>query len=592
MELVYLWVQNYKNIQKQGFNFSPQFECEYDEDSNELTIDKNDDYIPDFFGKNINVTAIVGKNGSGKSSVLELLFNHKPLEGKRKEHFYIINTSNGLFLYYFYRNYLKLVKKLTLKKSYFMEEIRKEAKNSNDKYNFSAIYFSNIYQDLPIHNDKQDNKFYNITTSYLINKYSIDMSPGEFIAYKFQYNLFKSKLIENTLMMLEDKDIFIPFDIPKKINIVVASNTNEEFNKIFNDHLDFTELCKREVVFNYYTNYLADEDEKKRFLKEIKLFPDDILNKSYQKVKDNIHLGNVYDTFLNILSRIGISTIDFLTSIDTYKVDLEFIEALKNINNLPFGMFNILDIFHFNWKPDLSTGQEAYLFQFANFYNTLKKIKIENNVMILIDEGETTMHPNWQKTYLNYYVNFFKNNFKNKNIHLILSSHSPFILSDLPKENVIFLDTYDEKKSPKKYPILNIKDLKYGNSINISGYIDINPFGANIHTLLSDGFFMEDGLMGEFAKGKINEIKTFYERVIKHKDNAKIKKGYLCFYEKKRNYFWQIQDIIGEAFLKTIIENYLTEIEKILLEDKAEENEINRFIEKFGKEKLQTLLDK
>ena len=75
MELVYLWVEDYKNIKRQGFNFSPRFRCEYDEDKNELTIDENDDYIPDFFGKNINVTAIVGKNGSGKSSLLNLIDN-------------------------------------------------------------------------------------------------------------------------------------------------------------------------------------------------------------------------------------------------------------------------------------------------------------------------------------------------------------------------------------------------------------------------------------------------------------------------------------------------------------------------------------
>ena len=29
MELVYLWVEDYKNIQKQGFNFSPRLECEF-----------------------------------------------------------------------------------------------------------------------------------------------------------------------------------------------------------------------------------------------------------------------------------------------------------------------------------------------------------------------------------------------------------------------------------------------------------------------------------------------------------------------------------------------------------------------------------
>ncbi|MCT7576601.1 hypothetical protein [Aliarcobacter butzleri] len=69
MELVYLWVEEYKNIKNQGFNFSPRFECEYDESSKELTINENKDYVS-IFPDNINITAIVGENGSGKSSVL------------------------------------------------------------------------------------------------------------------------------------------------------------------------------------------------------------------------------------------------------------------------------------------------------------------------------------------------------------------------------------------------------------------------------------------------------------------------------------------------------------------------------------------
>ena len=72
MELVYLWVEEYKNIEKQGFNFSPRFTCKYDGETKKLTVDE-DEYIEDFFGKNINVTAIVGENGKGKSNLLEFL---------------------------------------------------------------------------------------------------------------------------------------------------------------------------------------------------------------------------------------------------------------------------------------------------------------------------------------------------------------------------------------------------------------------------------------------------------------------------------------------------------------------------------------
>ena len=73
MELVYLWVEEYKNIENQGFNFSPRFTCKYE--NGELTIEEKKDYIS-IFPDNINITAIVGENGSGKSNVFEALLSN------------------------------------------------------------------------------------------------------------------------------------------------------------------------------------------------------------------------------------------------------------------------------------------------------------------------------------------------------------------------------------------------------------------------------------------------------------------------------------------------------------------------------------
>ena len=91
MELVYLWVEKYKNIEKQGFNFSPRFRCEFKDeyekyidtdgkekeklkDNCELIVNGNKDYVT-IFPDNINITAIVGENGSGKSSILSVLID-------------------------------------------------------------------------------------------------------------------------------------------------------------------------------------------------------------------------------------------------------------------------------------------------------------------------------------------------------------------------------------------------------------------------------------------------------------------------------------------------------------------------------------
>ena len=73
MELVYLWVEKYKNIIGQGFNFSPRFECEFFPEYNEDGKLKDNckleiipkDYVS-IFPENINVTAIAGSIVTGK----------------------------------------------------------------------------------------------------------------------------------------------------------------------------------------------------------------------------------------------------------------------------------------------------------------------------------------------------------------------------------------------------------------------------------------------------------------------------------------------------------------------------------------------
>ena len=101
MELIYLWVEEYKNIRKQGFNFSGRYRCEYDKKKNELTINENKEYVH-IFPDNINVTAIVGENGSGKSSILEILqkiFIFNPItreDIKDLNYLLVINTNLNL----------------------------------------------------------------------------------------------------------------------------------------------------------------------------------------------------------------------------------------------------------------------------------------------------------------------------------------------------------------------------------------------------------------------------------------------------------------------------------------------------------------
>ena len=103
---------------------------------------------------------------------------------------------------------------------------------------------------------------------------------------------------------------------------------------------------------------------------------------------------------------------------------------------------------------------------------------------------------------------------------------------------------------------------------------DFNTFGANIHTLLSHGFFMKDGLMGEFAKEKIQSVIKYHEDIDKKEI---IEADKIEYKTNKQKEFWQIQSIIGDDYLKQVIKNHLIEIEKIVLgNDESKKEEIKR----------------
>ena len=540
MELVYLWVEKYKNIQSQGFNFSPRFDCkfydEYDKDGklkDDCKLDiKPKEHIENFFGDNINVTAIVGKNGSGKSNLLKLLFNDEKSLSYVKDSFYIFmdGTSKQLKLYYFDRLRLRHVKNIETNRTYTLSEIKE---NTISEHEFSMISFSPMYQELPTHTGDENTNFKNISTAYLVHNFSDS------------YIKFKSKTIENILLMLQDTNIDLPFKIPRKLNIVLNNSINEQLTDKISDEINnFATKAKYNIIYNYYDS--LDDLSKENFIEDTKAldtYITEILGYS------NIPLNNFLST-LDIQENEYSYT--FLTLETILSDGNDFIDKLKELNEID--ILDAIKVFNFNWKPELSSGQEAFLFQFANLYNAIKEIT-EEKISILIDEGETTMHPDWQKTYLKWYVDFLSKNFTDKKFHIIFTTHSPFLISDIPKQNIIFLDTYKKDEG----------EQKIGNCKVVDGLSQ--TFGANIHTLLSDSFFMEDGLMGEFAKGKINEIKEFYQKVEKEKEKNTDEN--LEYYNQNKDKFWQIQKIIGEPFLQRVIKNYLDELELFFTDDET-----------------------
>ena len=111
----------------------------------------------------------------------------------------------------------------------------------------------------------------------------------------------------------------------------------------------------------------------------------------------------------------------------------------------------------------------------------------DGNVAIFFDELEIYLHPEWQRRIINILVDWIREIFNDaKSVQVIMTSNSPFIISDIPKDNIVALELNDGKRSIKEIEV---------------------SMGANIHELLSNSFFL-DFTIGEFTKIKIQNIVT------------------------------------------------------------------------------------
>ncbi|MCT7616427.1 ATP-binding protein [Aliarcobacter butzleri] len=535
MELVYLWVEKYKNIEKQGFNFLPRFRCHYDEKTEKLEIIDKDEtgefYPKNFFGDNINITAIVGENGSGKTSLIN--FINTSLNVITKNKFLLLFLNNNKKYYRTNLNLsqkaLMILKKLNFKRSNYVPLkniiINTKSYNIENTLRFFISIFNEVEKNLFFNpntiliKENQEKKLeiisellenirekeklekellkINIYILDVINKSFNNNDYINFLCDEYEYkNEFYDEIQKLSLRSILEKNNFYKEFLSYLLNLLIALNNHSEkptnpFPKYIRN-IEVSYLFRNIQKVNSIVDFLHELNECKFISPEDEDYYDEEIDLTFEK--DCSDYLDLEENFIN-------------KKIELPKIKIKKIKKFKEL--LCFDFFDDKDVSFNNFsegEKNLFLSNLEIYFQFLN-----------GNKIILLDEIELSLHPQWQKYYINNLLKIFKFN----NVHLIFVTHSPFLLSDIPKENVIFLE----------------KDEKTGNCINVTNKVDINPFGANIHTLLSHGFFMKDGLMGEFAKNKISKILNFL--------NGKNK-----FIDTPINQIKPIIEIIGEDFLR------------------------------------------
>lgn len=523
MELVYLWVEKYKNIEKQGFNFSPRFRCEYDEEKNELNIVDKDEtgefYPKNFFGDNINVTAIVGENGSGKSSIFEIILSD--YNNIKTNILMLINENNNLK---YISNNIKL------------ETLEKLEDYSLDK----VIYFSNSLSSITNKSNIPESIKNHIPKRFeqdLAKLYKELYQDDYFDIYETEFGLFTLNLQEilinnpNTFKKFDKRIFFSKYKYQLDFSLLLNGIKKDKFyfEAIENSKRNkISRLLKFILISRFKSSFIYGESVDLIIKKNKKIF-----NKVDFSFEDYLEINNKLNvlTELNEFSEENIKNFidifqhkenEIWITKDFYLIEKKEIHPL--LESWRFFFYSRINFYKETDELDylsLSSGEKEYIKLLTTYIYTLIN-NIEKKEIYLFDEVDLSLHPNWQKKILKDLIYFKKIfNIKEK-VHFILSSHSTFLLSDLPKENVIFLE-----KGKQVYPFEDGKQT----------------FGANIHTLLSHGFFMKDGLMGEFAKEKI-------DIAIKYLNQTKLSDDEISYCE-------NIISIIGEPIIKRELQKML-----------------------------------
>lgn len=379
---------------------------------------------------------------------------------------------------------------------------------------------------------------------------------------------FFFKFNSNELDLTYDgiNEILINYILRKLIKITQQYDFYKEYNiYVEGDNITYTINNSKE----FYTQLNLDNSHITLKLKQALNF---LFFNNLRNRKQNVLFTNYYEkqTFVDNNFR------DFFEEVNqNVKNNMEF---FKNKNNCQAIYFLPPAIFLSDFILDgdysfsaLSSGEKqriyslnSILYHLLNLnsvhFNKNAKYKYEN-LNIILDEIELYYHPEMQINYVKDLidnVNKLKLDYI-KNLNFTFITHSPFILSDIPKQNVLFLEVNENQISqPKNYQIKN-------------------TFAGNISELLEDSFFLKDGLVGAFAKQKVEETIDWLLNVEK-----KLKTKNFQENSEKVEYYKKIINVIDETVIHYKLKEKFYELFPLEFEEDQKEKELKKLAEELG----------
>ena len=296
-------------------------------------------------------------------------------------------------------------------------------------------------------------------------------------------------------------------------------NKGKRNTQYFNYDNESPEHMRQSVIYAL-EHHMTDGKVLNRWLEYILNNSESLDNRVYKIIKYILERG-MKDDFVN--RNLKSVSLAFEKALFFYPIYQEMVRDTE------------YDFLAFNWR--MSAGEAAVL----NFFSRLESIReiLPDNVVLLLDEPDLNLHPSLQQEFMAYLYRYINFCYSNKKVSIIIATHSPLLLSDIPKKNIIFF--YRDKRN-----VNSIIDWTHEKFQSMP-----ETFGGNIHSLFYNSFFMENGSIGMHARTVMEDL---FDQLYKQE-------------MKNKNYFTdkEIQEVIesmGEPILKRQAELRLKDYNK------------------------------
>ena len=571
---IYMYVEDYKGLKDFEITFDNNYEIKYNRDKDTLSINKKcesaNNNIENFYsidktkGNIDSVNLLIGKNGSGKTSILEMLNMNYFEKKKRKSYFDKLEIEINYMILYksskddenfiFEEQYIakKFTKRKEIEEIRIQEEIYESQDDGNYIENTGVLKFS--FKEKIMKAAMREAKFEqkNIgglkkLTLYKLNIGLENGSKGKI--YNYLVNANTEENFENSYLTLQIPNLYEPEKIKEIKDKIIDVNSNESIDDLIRLY-DINKNNLKDTILNNYFNFiyseiiwrnLSENSKTKKELKErkkelLKLLNNEssvyrkfeILLEEYEnsinnRIKINKEKYQIIEKVADLIDNI-VSKIESENEMDIENKDeiiRKFKISCKEKNKEVLELLKEYDDFYI---PKI----ERDLIDFGNsLFKEVEFIKIEEEGL---SDGE--------KVKLGYFSTLYSilnGEFKNKKyVTLLFDEVETYLHPEWCRrflyELIEELGRYECKKfklifathSPFLIADVLAKDCIYLNKdeegkIQAEIKEDVKNFGANIIDLFKNTMFLES-TFGKFATDKIKGVVDKIEKAEKYSD--------------------------------------------------------------------------